>query len=227
MLKILNIVVYYYLEIKISMFTRSLSFYTLLLLVIVRNVFCATWIEHKMKPPPLNSANTIFDNNLRNADEIIRHKSDEFAHSLPIQINSKDEKSKKLLDIKNSKRMNSKYSLHEYILQMEKQWQIIKILSSQTYEYTFEWKCFCSTCLQIAKYIEITDDHIFNVEFSASTKKHLSLPKAGCDDLYLDISHYHTIDDLFTIIKLSSHPSTYDPNLHKIHIGFDNELRYK
>eukprot|EP01084_Bolivina_argentea_P131413 231957_1 len=124
-----------------------------------------------------------------------------------------------------------------------KNWKLSKTVGEGEYDYIFEWNCFCSTCLELPKYISIKDDKIISIKYSdqlsydyyenednisPKTQKKLNLiiPNYGCDNLYLHSKHYHNIEGLFHIIQQSLHPNYYDPNRHIISITFDKELYY-
>ena len=125
----------------------------------------------------------------------------------------------------------------------QKNWIKTKTASSNNYEYIFEWNCFCSTCLELSKFISVLDNKINKIAFSDKLKYDyydydnndninikslkefdLKLPAYGCDDLYLHSKHYHSIDDLFQILQQSLHPNYYDPNRHIISMTFDKKL---
>jgi len=129
------------------------------------------------------------------------------------------------------------------VKQFHENWRLQKIVHDDNYEYIFEWNCFCATCLEIPKYVRVTDDKIVAIKFSdkleydyypneheisPQTQRQftLALPNYGCDDLYLHSKHYHTMEGLFHILQQSLHPSHYDPNRHIISMTFDTTLNY-
>eukprot|EP01083_Nonionella_stella_P114234 337532_1 len=122
-------------------------------------------------------------------------------------------------------------------------WQLHKTVGDDTYEYIFEWNCFCATCLELPKYIHVKEDKIVSIKFSdqlsydyynnenhmspkTKTQFDLKIPNYGCDNLYLHSKHYHNIEGLFHILQQSLHPNYYDPNRHIISMTFDEKLSY-
>lgn len=134
--------------------------------------------------------------------------------------------------------------LQKKLDEFKKNWKLVKTVGEDNYEYIFEWNCFCATCLELPKYINVKDDKIISIKFSdklsydyyeneeiisPKTRKEfdLKLPNYGCDNLYLHSKHYHNIEGLFHILQQSLHPNYYDPNRHIISMTFDKKLQLR
>ena len=85
---------------------------------------------------------------------------------------------------------------------------------AHSYEFVFEWSCYCSMCFVSEKFIQVSSDSISSVRYWNSNDK------KNCEDTQARTSDVKTINQLFEILL------NYTDSAYEINVEFHELLGY-